>query len=130
MSPREGAQPPIIHSYSRAQAIEDGVLVDVSQMASEAGFRVPVAMTATVWAEYVRVPAEVSGQDESGRLWDILWMLRVAIGRSASSGSELLFSLIVRNDDALPAQQVELKSICGPGDRGEPVITIMFPHED
>ena len=32
---------PIIHSYTRAQAIEDGILVDVSDTAREAGFTIP-----------------------------------------------------------------------------------------
>ena len=31
----------LIHSYSRAEAIADGVLVDVTKPASEAGFKVP-----------------------------------------------------------------------------------------
>ena len=31
-----------IHSYSQKQAIEDGVLVDVSDMARELGFRFPL----------------------------------------------------------------------------------------
>lgn len=130
MSPRKGAQPPIIFSYTRTQAIEDGVLVDVSEMAREAGFRIPVAMTSTVWAEYVSVPDAVTGQDETGRLWDILWMLFVAIRREPGSSSELLFELIVRNDDDARPHTVQLKSHCGPGDAAEPVITIMLPHED
>ena len=25
---------------------------------------------------------------------------------------------------------VELKAVCGPGDKGEPVVTIMLPDED
>jgi len=41
---------PPISSYSRAQAIEDGVLVDVSALAREAGIRFPVAVTAGVFA--------------------------------------------------------------------------------
>ena len=36
---------PVISCYSRAQAIEDGVLVDVTNMAREAGFKWPVALT-------------------------------------------------------------------------------------
>lgn len=32
---------PVVHAYTRAEAIEDGVLVDVSETAREAGFRVP-----------------------------------------------------------------------------------------
>jgi len=27
-------------------------------------------------------------------------------------------------------ETVKLKAICGPGDQGEPVLTIMMPHED
>ena len=56
----------LIFSYTRAQAIEDGVLVDVTETAKEAGFRIPVALTQSVWAEYVAVPEGVEGQDEEG----------------------------------------------------------------
>lgn len=66
---------PLIFSYTRAQALADGVLVDVTVAAKEAGFVIPVAVTATVWAAYVRVPDGVVGQDEGGRLWDVLTTL-------------------------------------------------------
>ena len=59
----------LIHSYTRQQAIEDGVLVDVTATAREAGFRYPVALTATVFGAFVEVPPGVSGQDAAGRLW-------------------------------------------------------------
>ena len=35
----------VISSYTRAEAIEDGVLVDVSKVAREAGIKYPVAVT-------------------------------------------------------------------------------------
>jgi hypothetical protein len=38
----------LIHSYSRAQAIAAGVLVDVTPTAHEVGFRFPVALTRAV----------------------------------------------------------------------------------
>ena len=47
----------LIYSYTRKQAIEDGVLVDVSSTAQEAGINFPVALTSTVWEIYV-VPSE------------------------------------------------------------------------
>lgn len=34
-----------IYIYTRKQAIEDGVLIDVTETAKEAGFKVPVAVT-------------------------------------------------------------------------------------
>ena len=121
----------VISSYSRAQAIEDGVLVDVSTVAKEAGIKFPVAMTATVWGQYVKVPEGVGCQDESGRLWDIVWMFRCAAAKF--DGDTLLFKLYVRNHnrERLTRQDlVTLKAICGPGDNAEPVVTIMTPEED
>ena len=117
-----------VYVYSRADAISDGFLVDVSQMAKEAGFRCPVAVTRTVWETYV-VPderARLRGQSEQGRLWDILWLLREAI---RTHGKTFLFQVyFIMKEKQI--QLVTLKSICGPGDTPDPVITIMLPDED
>src|SRR5690349_94629 len=120
----------LIFAYTRAQAIADGELVDVTGTAKEAGFRYPVALTRAVWCEYVEVPAGVEGQDEKGRLWDILVMLGYAI-RGDRDQSVLRFRLHVRNDnrEQMPPL-VELKALCGPDDDGSPCITIMLPLED
>jgi hypothetical protein len=121
----------LIHRYTRAEAIRDGVLVDVSATAKEAGFKFPVALTAAVWAKCVVVPSRVQYQDEAGRLWDVLMMLRFAI-RGSTDGARLVrFGVHVRNDnrDRTPPL-VRLKALCGPGDRGEPVVTVMLPDED
>ncbi len=120
----------VISVYSRAQTIEDGILVDVStlkpDLVANAGIRHPVAMTSTVWQRYVEVPEGVECQDLIGRLWDILWMFRCAAKHF--TGSTLLFDLYVRNDNAAP-RKVTLKAVCGPGDDLAPVITIMRPEE-
>lgn len=118
----------LIHRYSRAQAIADGVLVDVTATAKEAGITYPTAVTHAVFERHVRVPDGVIGQDERGRLWDVLWMLRFAIARSPG-GDVLLYTVFVRNDDTGP-RPVELKALCHPGDEGEPVITVLLPDED
>lgn len=123
---------PVISSYSRAQAIEDGVLVDVSSVAREAGFKSPVAMTAAAWEKCVTIPPGVTAQDESGRLWDVIWMLHCAIKRS-SGGTRKDFELYVRNrntDRLTRRDMVQLYALCGPGDNGAPVITIMLLGED
>jgi hypothetical protein len=119
----------VIFSYTRAQALADGVLVDVSQMAREAGFVYPVALTSAVWSEYVAVPAGVEAQDEKGRLWDILWMLSLAAKRAKPLTGTLLFQLYVRNNNR-SARLVTLKAVCGPSDDGSPCVTVMLPEED
>jgi hypothetical protein len=121
----------LIHRYTRAQAIADGVLIDVSATAKEGGFKYPVALTAAAWAQCVAVPPGVACQDESGRLWDVLTLLRFAIRASKAAACEVRFGVQVRNDnrDRTPPL-VRLKALCGPGDQGEPVITIMLRTED
>lgn len=139
MSNEDNASNPfgeVIYAYTRAQAIADGVLVDVTQTAREAGFQWPVALTRAAWEDCVAWSEEDGRrqvhQDESGRLWDVLWMGMHAIRRSSSSESQTLFRLyrVPRGGKCQGALLVTLKLVAGPGDAGEPVITIMQPRED
>ncbi len=124
----KGRREDLIYAYSRKQALADGVLVDVSEMATEAGFKYRTAVTRSVWCRYVEVPKACPWQDEKGRLWDILWMLHVAIKKGAEQ-APLIFPVMIQNEPG-PAKEVQLKAICGPGDIGEPVLTVMRPSED
>jgi hypothetical protein len=82
-----------------------------------------------VWTQCVAVPSGVVCQDEASRLWDVLWLLRLAIGRA--SGPEVRFGVHGRYDNRERTPPlVRLKGVCGPGDEGEPVVTIMLPDED
>ena len=121
----------IIYAYTRKQAIADGVQVDASKVAREAGIRFPVFLTRTVFDAYVAVPPKVNGQDEEGRLWDIVWMLRIAIGKAQNGKDRLPFSLYVRNDNRRP-RLVQLVAACGALDIDDPqpAITVMMPDED
>ncbi len=126
----------VIHRYTRAQAIADGVLVDVSETAREAGFVVPVALTSSVWGLVSPTEEEEScGQDVQGRLWDVLWMACWAIRRAGGSAPARLdygcyFELRGRRGERKGCRLKQLAIHSGPGDDGEQVITIMLPHED
>ena len=121
----------VIYAYTRKQAVEDGEQVDVSTTAAEAGIRFPVFLTRRVFDAYVTVPPNVAGQDEAGRLWDIVWMLRSAIKSGRSDGDRIAYSLYVRNDNRRP-RLVKLVASCGALDMDEPqpAITVMLPDED
>ena len=127
----------VIYSYTRAQAVADGVQVEVTKVAQEAGIRLPVFLTRTVYDAYVTVPPGVTAQDEAGRLWDIVWMTRFAIIR-AKPGKEggatctrIPVALYVRNDNRA-AKLIKLIATCGPLDIDDPqpAITVMLPDED
>lgn len=124
-----------ISVYTRAQAIEDGVLVDVSATAREAGIKFPVAMTAEAWSDCVAWSSADNkrkgiANDEAGRLWDVCFMLARAARRA--NGSLIMFQLyrVPRSGRAARPRLVTLKAICGPGDDAAPVITVMRPDQD
>ena len=127
---------PVIHAYTRAQAIEDGILVDVSETAREAGFKIPVALTRTVWDRLVALPEGYQGfQDESGRLWDVLWMAHYYAVRASNSDRVRMCVLVrdirkdLRDSNRPPRKHFPIVAI-GAGDQAEPVITVMFPEDD
>lgn len=122
---------PVIYSYTRAQAVADGVQVEVTKTAQEAGIKFPMFLTRAVFDAYVAVPPNVTGQDEAGRLWDVVWMTRFAIMRSHGHTDRLPVALYVRNDDRA-AKLVKLIATCGPLDIDDPqpAITVMLPDED
>ena len=132
-----------IHTYTREQAIEDGQLIDVSTTAREAGIVWPLALTSAAWADTVEWTEQTesrkgySGQSESGRLWDVVWMLSLAV-RSAlrrgldASQQPLFYSLhrTPREGRGVMPRKVTLKFVVGPDDDGRPCITLMLPGED
>ena len=123
--------PAISYAYKRAQAVADGVQVDVTKTAQEAGIKFPVFLTRAVFEACVAIPPDVAGQDEAGRLWDVVWMLRFAILRSHGHTDRLPVALYVRNDNHR-AKLVKLIAACGPLDLDDPqpAITVMLPDED
>ena len=114
----------------RTPVFTGGALIGVSAVAREAGITYPVALTSAAWERCVAVPPGVECQDEAGRLWDLLWLLHLAIARSAG-GPELRFGVHVRNDNRERRPPlVRLKAVCGPNDDGSPCITVMMPDEE
>lgn len=112
-----------IYSYSRAQAIEDGVLVDLSQTDSiRQHWKYPFACTSVVWA-IIEEALQQPGQDVSGICHDISTMAKLAI-RSAPDPELVRFSVIIAG------RTHALKLHIGPGDTAAPVLTLMLPYED
>ncbi|BBP94888.1 hypothetical protein BSFA1_00170 [Burkholderia sp. SFA1] len=125
----------VISTYTRAQAIADGVLIDVTAQASETGFKVPVALTAAAWAEGVAWSAEDSArqthQDERGRLHDLLWVA-FNMARHHKVGNRMPFKhyRVARGGTGTRRMPLTLVMVIGPGDKAEPVVTFMLPSDE
>jgi len=122
-----------INQYTRAQALRDKLLIDVSKTAKEIRIDFPIAVTSGVWERHVKVPEGVKDQEEARRLWDILWLFRAETLRTRPKmeGHSYVFKVHVRNDNEEGTPPiVTLRGFCGPGDRGEPVMTIFLLDEN
>lgn len=116
-----------IHVYTRRQALEDGVLVDVTSRA-QGLFRVPVAVTAALWAEIESLPPVMGDRDAAvaSRIEEVL-SAAVEAGRAPGETDRVTFA--VRLGTASGPRNLDLLAVSGPGDRGEPVVTIGFPSD-
>jgi len=120
----------LIYSYSRKQALENGVLVDATVQARETGFKLHTAVTATLYNGYILPPEGLEGEGQSveGRLNDLLWLVMVA-ARKQLEGSRVETDVCFL---MAPGRQEKIRiiAVVGPGDAGEPVLTIMLPGDD
>ena len=93
-------------------------------------------MTAAAWEDSVAWSESDSNrqthQDQSGRLWDVLFMAAYAARANAEAATELRFELyrVPRDGHSTEAELTTLKLVVGPGDEAEPVMTILRPQED
>lgn len=134
----------IVSTYTRAEAVKDGVQVAIpKEISSEAGIKFPVFITQKVYNKYVSVPKGMDYQNEDGRLWDLLYMFALKARKSNSAlllfdfvchlpdnGDWTLFEKICEGNRLL--REVTLKAIVSQLDLDDPqpAITILLPDED
>lgn len=126
---------PVIYSITRQQLIEEGELVDLTDWASHkpggmiGGFKVPVAVTRSVWEDLNAIPASQKAyQDLRGRAHDLLWMASNAAHRNTNEDT-LPFKVLLSIKGSRRKLQT-YKMVVGPDDDGSPCITILKPEED
>ncbi|MBE7438159.1 MAG: hypothetical protein HS115_06845 [Spirochaetales bacterium] len=118
----------LIHMYTRQQAIDDGVLIDLTgtEIAKQ-HFKYPVALTQAVWG---LLEDAVESQERTssvfGILHDIFYMSKVRF--EELDETTRIFQVIIAGSHG--RKKHTLKAVCGPGDEAEPVITIMLADED
>ena len=124
-----------IYVYSRADAIADGVLVDLMQQHGGTDFseicrqfyKHPVACTEAVFNLVAKAVNNQSYANSfAGVMHDILHMSR-AVGKPINE-STVVFQVIIKG--AGRKSIYDLKLSVGPGDDAEPVMTLMMKEED
>lgn len=115
----------VICAYTRAQAIEDGVLVDVSEKARIAGFKFHAVVTASLWEALNDIPETEATPDLEfkTRLMQVLFSAAEALRSDAFDDDRADFTIPSFSQLGERTYRVHI----GPGDEGQPVITIGEP---
>ena len=120
----------VISVYTRAQAIEDGVLADMNAIeevkeVTEQHFSIPVAVTSSVWGMIEKAVENKKHCNDLKGVWhDLCWMSKVYRGGKTN----YLFPCIITGVGR--KRNHTFKAVYGHGDNGELTLTIMLPNED
>lgn len=125
----------IIHAYTRAEALSDGVLIDITEQAKACGFRLPTAITeeafleTVTWTEHDEANFPGFGQSPEGRLHDVLTMAFLSARSTLRDVAKFTVLRLDRHNAIQVPTPVAMKLHIGPGDDPLPVLTIMLMDE-
>jgi len=124
----------IISVYTRQNAIDDGMIVDLwtgdmGKLAREAGFKIPVAISRSAFEQYIALTpaAREALNDVTGRAWDVLYMTANAIRRNPGP---LVYVTFYCSVDEVEPQECFVKAVFGEDPEVGPYFTILELEED
>lgn len=118
------------------QAIEDDLLIDVTQMADDVGFEWPAAMTVAAQAECAAWSHAGDHRDSSHyrsfRLWDVLSIAAAAVCSTGVAKPDLLINLqrLPSDENEINNQKLALKLVFDLKENDDPFVIIMLPEQD
>lgn len=123
----------VIYSYTRKQALEDGVLVDLTKWgkASEkfpSGFTCSVAFTNTLWVAVQNLPnLNIGLRQIKDRSIDVIYQGAKALREAMTHHEdEAVFDVVLPQKGKAEVKE-QLLIQFHEGDEGEPAVTIGFP---
>lgn len=129
----------VIHKYTRGEAIDDGVLIDVpvNKLAKQAGITWHCAITAALFTELQPLKSTTERtycEDFEGVLWDMLTIFKLSVKQKQSETKALLPGMrwtfkILRQNRRYTSIDVVF-SVEEMNGKNEPCWTFMLPKED
>ncbi len=113
----------IIFAYTRQDAIDDGVFIDITKTAEEAMIRFPTCISSNLYHTYINPDPMPENQDEKGRLWDLLTVFYY----TAKSAKDSFMKFTVK----FSGKNVEVWAVCEPASPTDPqpCINIFLPED-
>jgi len=113
----------VISRYTRAQAIEDGLLFEVTDAPEAAAlFKYPAAITVGLRAALQKGQGRIL-DTYNARLFDVFYMSILASQLQKEETADLFYKCRVGG------RSLKLWANCGPDDSGAPCMTFGFPED-
>lgn len=118
------------NTYTRAQAVEEGTLVDLTETANLAGIPYPVFVKYDAFNFCVKTFARGEPLLEFSRLWELLMALSGVVDRCVKEKTAEFCCPVMTAD--LELYQIDFQADCEPLDIDDPrpAITVRFVDED
>jgi len=116
-------------SVSRQQAIQAGILIDVTTDAKKLGLTFPVTMTKPLWDVGIAPIPAMSEEDKSERVRDVLMAFRLRLAGQVSLSPLIDFPAILAMPPGSVPQPVPLFALIQPDEENRATATLLLPNE-
>lgn len=114
---------------TRLEAIQAGVLIDVTADAQKLGMSFPITITKPLWEIGIAPDQTLSEESKSERLRDVLMAFRLRLASQATLSPLIDFPAMLALPPGGVPQPVPLFALIQPGDQNQAVVTLLLPNE-
>lgn len=126
-NPAASADIPTIRD--REEAIQSGILIDVTPTAKQVGLTFPVTITKPLWEIGIVTNQSLSQEEQSARLRDILMAFRLRLASLATISPLIDFPALLTMPPATVPQPVPLFALIQPDGSNQANVTLLLPNE-
>lgn len=127
----EGKLDPIMNRLmaTRQEAIQAGVLIDVTADAQKLGMSFPITITKPLWEIGIAPDQTLSEESKSERLRDVLMAFRLRLASQATLSPLIDFPAMLALPPGGVPQPVPLFALIQPGEQNQAMVTLLLPNE-
>lgn len=111
------------------QAIESGVLIDVTSTAQLLGISFPMTITKPLWEMGIAAGATLTEEEQAGRLRDVLMAFRLRLASLTTVSPLLDFPALLALPPSTVPQLVPLFALIQPDHTHQASVTLLLPNE-
>ncbi|MBH0189913.1 MAG: hypothetical protein HP493_14030 [Nitrospira sp.] len=116
-------------SENRQQAIQAGILIDVTADAKKLGLTFPVTITKPLWEVGIAPLATMSEEDKSARVRDVLMAFRLRLAGQTTLSPLIDFPAMLAIPPGAVPQPVPLFALIQPDEENRAMATLLLPNE-